>query len=173
VSKSLDFVLKPQECTQWCWAAVTSAIGAFYKDANCPDQCGVASKVLNIGRDCCSECDCKADPFDPCNQPKNIARALDEYDHDGGDGPDGVTLSFAQVQAEINAGRPIAVNVLLHDTAATNHAIVIYGYQDDGKLNIADPMHPDTQISALLPELMAGTSSDFDGTWKGAFRTKK
>jgi hypothetical protein len=173
MSKTLNFHLKPQECSQWCWAAVTSAIGAFYQDPNCPEQCGVVSTVLNIGTNCCTECDCQANQFDPCNQPMNISRALREYNHDGGDGPDGTALSFAQIQTEINADRPIAVNVVLHDAAATNHAIVIYGYQDDGKLNIADPMQPDTQITALLPQLMAGNSSDFAGTWKGAFRTKR
>lgn len=174
MSKSLPFVLSPQECSQWCWAAVTAAIGAFYQNNACPrTQCAVASQVLKIGRDCCSECDCKADQFDPCNQPKNLGVALDRYGHDAGDGPAGTALNFSDIQTEIDGERPIAVSVLLHDAAATNHAIVIFGYRDDGKLNIADPMQPDSQISATLPELQAGTSSQFDGTWKSAFRTKK
>ena len=82
-------------------------------------------------------------------------------------------MDFSDIQTEIDGERPIAVSVLLHDAAATNHAIVIYGYQDDGTLNIADPMQPDSQITATLPELKGGTSSKFDATWKAAFRTKK
>jgi hypothetical protein len=173
MGKQLPISLKPQECTQWCWAAVTTAIGAFYQDDQCPTtQCEVVSQVLNIGRDCCSECDCKADPFDPCNQPKNIAFALNRYQH-GLDGPAGTTLSFSDIQDEINNNHPIAVSVRLNDPAATSHAIVIFGYTDDGKLNVADPMQPGSQISATLDELLNGTSSELHGTWQSAFRTKR
>src|SRR6476620_7974457 len=148
MSKKLDFSLQPQECTQWCWAAVMTAIGRFYSDSekDCPsEQCKMVSQVLKIGRDCCTECDCKTDPFDPCNQPKNLGFVLNRYNH-GLDGTAGTTLSFADIQQEIDNDHPVAVSVKLHDPAATSHAIVIFGYHDDGTLNIADPMQAGTQI---------------------------
>ena len=173
MSKKLNFALQPQECTQWCWAAVTAAIGKFYGNSECPsEQCRMVSQVLNIGRDCCTECDCKTDPFDPCNQPKNLGFVLNRYNHSL-DGTAGVSLSFSDIQGEIDNDHPVAVSVRLHDPAATSHAVVIFGYMDNGKLNIADPMQAGSQVTATLDELLSGKSSDLDGTWEAGFRTKR
>jgi hypothetical protein len=170
MSKILDFSLKPQECTQWCWAAVTTAIGIFFKDVNVPsEQCELVTQMVG-GKDCCTECDCKNDLFDSCNQPVNLGVALARHGRDGSSGV--ARLSFEQVQNEIDKGRPIAVSVVLHEPAAPSHAIVIYGYQDDKNLNIADPMQAGSPISATLDELLNGTSKQLHGIWEAAFRTK-
>jgi hypothetical protein len=60
----------------------------------------------------------------------------------------------------------------LDDPAASDHAIVIYGYSLDGKVFIADPMHADTTITMAFDDLVVGTGSQSHGKWQAAFRTK-
>lgn len=172
--RSLDFSIDSQECSEWCWAAVTSAIGRFYQDAACPKlQCGVVNEVLMLGQDCCTDCDCKNDPFDACNQPQNLGVSLGAY-HLGRDGINGVAgLNFSDIQSEIDSVHPIAVSITLNDPAASGHAVVIYGYADDEKIMIADPMHADTIITASFQDLITGTDSGLHGQWQAGFRTKR
>jgi hypothetical protein len=170
----LDITIEPQKCTQWCWAAVTVAIGRVFQDDQCPsDQCKVVNQLVGAGKDCCTECDCQSDPFDACNQSRNLSVALAHFHFDR-DGPNGFrNLRFEDVQQEIDNEHPIAVSIKLqNEGAATSHAVVIYGYSDDGKLNIADPMQAGSHISVSMDELLAG-SSQLDGTFEAAFRTKR
>ncbi len=129
--------------------------------------------MLKLGQDCCTECDCKNDPFDACNQPRNLGVALGTYRH-GRDGAGGVTgLRFSDIQSEIDSGHPIAVSITLDDAAASGHAIVIYGYTDDGTVKVADPMHAETTITISFDDLLAGTGPELHGKWQAAFRTKR
>jgi hypothetical protein len=170
----LNLTIEPQKCTQWCWAAVTVAVGRVFQDDQCPsDQCQVVNQLVNAGKDCCTECDCLNDPFDACNESRNLSVALAHFHYDR-DGPNGFrTISFEDVKQEIDDKHPIAVSVKLQeDGAATSHAVVIYGYTDDGKLKIADPMHAGSQISITMDQLLAGCSQ-LDGAFETAYRTKR
>jgi|SRR5580765_1053211 hypothetical protein len=176
MSKKLNLTIEPQKCSEWCWAAVTTAIGRVFEDDQCPaEQCALVNEVVvEAGKDCCTECNCQKDPFDPCNKPKNLAVALNHCHFDR-DGPAGISsLSFEDVKGEIDDGHPIAVSIkVVNDAAAISHAVVIFGYSDDGKVNVADPMQAGSQLSVSLAELVAGKSSQLDGTWEAAFRTKR
>ena len=101
----------------------------------------------------------------------SVAEPL-SYDRDG---PAGVSrLSFEDIQNEIDDGHPIAVSIkVVGDEAAISHAIIIFGYSDDGKVNIADPMQAGSLISVSLDDMVAGTSSKLEGNWEAAYRTKR
>ncbi|HEX7287981.1 MAG TPA: papain-like cysteine protease family protein [Candidatus Angelobacter sp.] len=174
MGKQLGISLKPQECSQWCWASVTSAIATLFQDAKCPsEQCQLANQMVGASNDCCTDCHCATDPFDACNQAVNLGVALAHY-RLGRDGTNGFkSITFDDVRDEIEDDHPVAVSIMLDDPAAISHAIVIFGYTDDGKLNIADPMQPETQISATMDELRNGNASGLHGTFQTAFRTKR
>jgi peptidase C39-like protein len=170
---SLKFPIEPQKCSEWCWAAVTAGVCNCYGDSTPTRQCEVANLVLQLPIDNCTECDCQQDPSAPCNQPRNLAAVLDTVHHDRGNPTDGIpTLQFEDVKSDIDNGRPIVVQVTLDDPAASGHAVAIYGYTDEGMVSIADPMHPDDQISVRFADFVAGGQTDLHGTWKAAYRTK-
>jgi len=174
MSANLSFQLNEQLCGEWCWAAVAVAIGKFYNDVKCPqEQCHLVSNILQVGRDCCENCNCAPGRQEPCNQPQNLGFVLSQLGH-GRDDNDGLAiLKLSQIQKEINGGHPIAVSVEWQEPAAPGHAIVIHGYTDDGMLVIADPMAPPGTIITVPLDNFSypqfGGSAV--GTWKAAFRT--
>jgi Papain-like cysteine protease AvrRpt2 len=170
-SNPLPVTISQQECSEWCWAAVGVAIGTFYKDGDWPsEQCKLVNQVLGISKDCCTECQCKTNPSDSCNQPQNLATVLAQHCRNDVNGI--TTMQFSQVRQEIDRGRPIAVSITLDDPAASGHAIIIFGYTEDGQVNVADPMHAGTAITMSFDDLVAGTGSELHGQWQMAFRTK-
>jgi hypothetical protein len=172
-SNPLTFSISQQECGEWCWAAVAVAVGVFYQDQHCPRrQCELVNQMLQLSNDCCTQCRCKTDPFDSCNQPQNLAEVLGQYKHCRDDTSGIAEMKFAEVQKEIDDGHPIAVSITMDDPAASGHSIVIYGYTQDGKVHIADPMHTDTNITVAFDDLLAGAGSESHGKWQAAFRTK-
>jgi len=171
---SLRFPIGLQQCSEWCWAAVTEAVCKCYGDAAAPRQCEVANLVLQLSTDSCTECDCEQDPFAICNQSQNLASVLNAVHHDRGNPIGGIsTLTFEDVKSNIDNGRPIVVEVTLDDPAASGHAVAIYGYTDEGIVSIADPMHPDDQIRVRFVDFVAGGQTDLHGTWKAAYLTKR
>jgi hypothetical protein len=171
----LPFQLDQQGCGEWCWASVAVAVGRFYKDSNCPGkQCQLVSSILQVGKDCCGNCDCSAGSLDACNQPQNLGFVLGQIGHCR-DGTDGLpSMEFSEIQDEIDNGRPIAVSIKWQEPAAPGHAIVIYGYTPDRNLVIADPKAPSTKITVPFddfsyPETGGG---GLTGTWAAAFRTE-
>jgi hypothetical protein len=169
----LNFSIELQQCSEWCWAAVTAAVCRCYGDQTPTQQCEVANLVLQLSTDNCTDCNCQQDPYAPCNQTQNLASVLDAVHHDRGNPPDGIpTLAFGDMKSDIDNGRPIVVEVRLDDPAASEHAVAIYGYTDDGIVSIADPMHPGDQISVRFADFVAGGQTDLHGTWKAAYRTK-
>jgi hypothetical protein len=171
--KTLDFEIEQQKCSEWCWAAVTAAVCKCYGDPSPTEQCEVANLVLQLPTDNCDDCDCQADPFAICNQPRNLASVLGTVGHNRGNPPDGIaSLSFEDVQSNIDNGRPIVVQVTLDDPAASGHAIAIYGYSDDGLVSIADPMHPNDRITVNFADFIGGDQKEH-GAWKAAYLTKR
>jgi hypothetical protein len=170
---SLKFAIEQQQCSEWCWAAVTAAVCKCYGDATPTRQCEVANLVLPLPIDNCAECDCQQNPSADCNQPRNLAAVLDAVHHDRGNPKEGIsTLQFEDVKSDIDDGRPIVVEVTLDDPAASGHAVAIFAYTDEGMVSIADPMHPDDHISVRFDDFVAGGQTDLHGTWKAAYRTK-
>jgi hypothetical protein len=169
----LTFDIELQQCSEWCWAAVTAAVCKCYGDGTATRQCEVANLVLQLPTDNCTDCDCEQDPFAICNQPQNLASVLDAVHHNRGNPIDGIpTLRFEDIKSDIDNGRPVVVEVTLDDPAASSHAVAIYGYTDEGMVSIADPMHPGDQISVRFTDFAAGGQTDLHGIWKAAYLTK-
>jgi hypothetical protein len=164
--KLLDCRIEQQKCSQWCWAAVASAVCFAYKDNNAPTQSDVVDFVL--GAPAGSQCNCTEDPSAACNRPMPLPPVLDAVGH-AGEEDSGMRL--VDVRAEIDRERPIVVQVVLPDAAATQHAVAIYGYGDGDIVVIADPMHAGDLISVSLTDLVAGTGGGFHGKWQTAYRT--
>lgn len=137
--KKLDFVIQPQEQSEWCWAAVAASIANFYAGNNQLKQCDVVNNALRR-TDCCQD-----GSSDSCNQQVDVDSGLSRVGHlqrkQSGQ-PD-----FNTVVAEMNAGRPLAVRILWSEGGG--HAIIVYGVTDDRKVNIADPANADDEI--LVP----------------------
>ena len=170
---SLNFTIEQQQCSEWCWAAVTAAVCRCYGDATPTRQCEVANLVLKLPIDNCTDCDCQNNPSAACNQPKNLALALDAVQHDRGNPVDGIsTLAFEDVKDDIDNGRPIVVRVTLEESVASGHAVAIYEYTDDGMVSIADPMHAGNKISVRFADFVAGGPTALHGTWQAAYLTK-
>lgn len=170
---ALNFTIEQQQCSEWCWAAVTAAVCRCYGDSTPTQQCEVANIVLRLSIDNCTECDCQQDPFAICNQPRNLASALDRVQHDRGNPVDGIaTLELSDVKSEIDQGHPIVVRVALDDPVAGGHAVAIYGYTDDGMVSIADPMHAKDKISVGFDDFVHGRDTQH-GRWRGAYLTKR
>ncbi len=170
----LAFQLDEQKCSEWCWASVTTGIGQFYRDPDCPQQqCQLVSNILQLGKNCCEDCDCTPGSLEPCNQPQNLGFVLNRIGH-GRDGTDGLPImEFSEIQQEIKDGHPIAVSIQWQEPAAPGHAIVIYGYTDDRNLIIADPKAPTGSVITVAfdnftyPEV----GGSLLGSWKAGFRT--
>ena len=160
---TLNFHIEQQICTEWCWAAVAAAVCACYNDSDAPDQRGVVSLV---GGD--PDCDCQQNPSLPCNQPRDLSSVLATIGHEGEEVPN---VLFSQVTNAIDLGRPIVVRVIFSESAASGHAIAIYGYTDQGGVLIADPMNAGDKITVGFDDLVNGSSSTFHGTWQTAFLT--
>ena len=127
-----DFVMKRQNKMNWCWAAVSSSVVDFF-DAHkhsVTTECSIATHCLSkeTGRQlsCC-------DDSQPCNRDFRLDQALETTGHlnkvEAG------TLTFAQIQAEIEAGRPVGVRVEWM-VEKTGHFLAITGYD-------STPAHPE------------------------------
>jgi hypothetical protein len=137
--KKLDFIIQAQEQSEWCWAAVTASIGNFYAGDDQLKQCDVVNTLLRRN-DCCAD-----GSSGSCNRQFDLdsaLRRLEHFDRRQPGQPD-----FNVVVAEIDGGRPLAVRIRWSEGGG--HAIVIYGFTDDRRVDIADPDHANDQI--LIP----------------------
>jgi ABC-type bacteriocin/lantibiotic exporter with double-glycine peptidase domain len=156
--KKLDFVMQPQEQTEWCWAAVAASIANFYARNNQSKQCDVVNKTLRR-TDCCRD-----GSSDFCNQQVDVDTALSRVGHLQRKQPG--QPDFNIVVAEMNAGRPLAVRILW--SGGGGHVIVVYGATNDRKVNVADPENANDMV--LIP------FDDFVykdiGSWDKSFFTR-
>src|SRR5262245_23438285 len=99
---ALAFTMQHQKQTQWCWAAVTASVAAYYRN-QAWTQCRVVNNQLGQVS-CCSNGSTSA-----CNQPWYLDKALDVVGNLG-DYAAGA-LSIGQITAEIDGARPIGVRI--------------------------------------------------------------
>ncbi|WOS41152.1 papain-like cysteine protease family protein [Xanthomonas rydalmerensis] len=138
------YVQQAQVQTQWCWAAVASSVATFYAPPPNPEfsQCWLACWATGADT-CCADGGSAA-----CNQPQLQSQALQHVGHRRASSAG--RLSFAEVRAEIDALRPIAVTVLW--ARGGGHALVITGYstlQSRPYVTVQDPSGAATALVAL------------------------
>ena len=143
-SHKLAMSVQPQRETNWCWAAVSVSICAFYNAVTIWTQCLVANAALPR-TDCCSA-SANSDPA-LCNTPWYLDVALQ------------VTanfrqmiaapLSFTAVQTEVNGSQPIGCRIGW--TGGGGHFVAIVGWLTGSSgtdyIDVSDPIYLDSQIA--------------------------
>jgi hypothetical protein len=141
-SGKLAFTIQPQQQTNWCWAAVSTSVSHFFSAASAWTQCLVANATLPR-QDCCG-----AGAADPtkCNTYGYLDRALTTTGNLRQ--MQSRRLSFVEVQAEIQASKPVGTRVAWFGNGAHFMAIVGWLVADGGEqyIDIADPIYLDSQI---------------------------
>jgi hypothetical protein len=159
-SKHLAFNMQQQTQSNWCWAATSTSVSHFYWFFSTWTQCKVANAELGH-TDCCT-----APVPSPCNVPWYLDRALTRTNNFVSiSGP----ATFAQVRAEIDAGRPVGARVGW--SGGGGHFMVIYGYSivlGVEYLDIDDPIYGKSHIT--LDEFSHNYQGS--GTWTHTYLTK-
>jgi hypothetical protein len=181
----MGFRMQYQESDEWCWMAVATSINHFYHPSSTWTQCQIMTIVgHNINgfpadtSACPSAQVVAANPSlaaalaDPYSQAAefvldNAAYGVDRrYLKSGGisdplkvtgnfDSYHGADLSLDQIAAQVNAGRPVAVDITWLDGSGS-HVVAIAGVQGDGML-IHDPANGQSVVRF----------GDFPGTYFG------
>ncbi len=142
------FSMEPQAQSNWCWDAVAVSIDDFRTEGDRP-QCAVAKTVLGLAYaglgDCC------ANPT-PCNKPWYLQEALAELgrlNSAPGSGTGAGPLIFPKLVTEINAGRPVGIQIEWFG-GAYFHFAAIAGYSANPvarRVKVYDPNGPAAIVS--------------------------
>lgn len=140
---------KPEQ-TDWCWAGAIESItrGSI-------SQCVAASRALQKNDQyCCEEVNVKY-----CIRGFNTGAALNAC---------GITtrtihrsLTMAEVRGELRNNRPVVISV---DLGKDNHAMVIYGVTDGGKMKVWNP-----QRDGVAMELSHEQLESRFGEWESTY----
>jgi len=156
--------IEQQKKSRWCWAAIATAVGAYYKSSDIDQEelVNILLKDIESKKEDYSQKDLKE---------KNINFKLDialkhvkSFSHWTPGKP-----VFDRIQYEINQGRPFAVRLEWYKGGA--HYILIKGYTPEQKeLLIEDPLHGST----ILPyEGFPGNYKFSGAVWTETFWTNK
>jgi len=158
--EKLDFAVQRQKQTNWCWAAVSASVAAFYNSKTPWTQCKVATAVTGTG--CCGPTG--AQP--PCNVPNYLERALSTVGHYRGRKVG--TITYSSVKNQIASDNPIGVRVEWPN--GDGHFVAIFGWREtsDGRqyIWVGDPNKGLREI--LLSDLRTGYGED-DGKWTHSY----
>ena len=168
-----------QQTSEWCWIAVATSIDHFYNPSSTTTQCElmtIVGQTINefpLSSGACPDpavvaanpnlASRLADPHDPGSlyvldglvspaylKSGGVADALDVNDNFNGPG----LMSLAEITAEINALRPIAVDIRWN--SGGEHCVAIAGVYNDTLL-ICDPANGESFIDyASFPGAYGG-----------------
>lgn len=164
-SNSLHFTMQHQSQTEWCWAATSASIDAFYPTASPKSQCDVATGVLS--KPCC------ASPGSPnCNKQYALDIALGWVSHLA-QPVIRTSLSLAHVagapsvQDQIDQGRPVCC--FIYWSGGRGHFNAIYGYD----LNTQDVTVGDPLFSVhIVPYATLLAAYQGAGSWDASYLTQ-
>src|SRR5262249_39570096 len=164
--------LQYQETTEWCWLAVAASVAHYYNRVTGITQCGLMTTIghnINNGPvtvQCCPNREMLADHpslsgvlSDPyttaaeeclenvgipqqCIKSGGITDALDVGGNNAG--YQGPNVSLQRIAAEVDAGRPVCVDITWPD--GSSHVVAIAGVLNDLVL-VLDPGHGETVIA--------------------------
>lgn len=162
-SKILPQFMESQQQSSWCWSAVATSVGLFFKTGSWT-QCSTVNGCLSRS-DCCT-----APLPNPCNvygyldQSLTYTRSFDPPLIYG-------TVTEAELETRIGSGDPVCARVAWNGGGAHFVAITGYSYPD------ADP----SSVTIYLQDSFYGSSSmafaDFaegyhsGGTWTHTYLT--
>lgn len=135
-SAGVPFAVHWQIQTEWCWVAVAESLSNFFATSPPQSQCVLAAGPLKM--DCCDLVNKAAS-----NQPGSLKRALQMVGHFATVLAGSPT--FAHVEAELNAGRPLAARFMWGPPATGAHFVTLVGCGRDASgvemLEIQDPQY--------------------------------
>jgi len=152
---ALMFTMETQQQSNWCWAAAATSIFKFYSNSNQWSQCSVAGSCLS--QSCCTN-------PGPCNQPFYLDSALNVT----GNLATTITSSdsYANVQVEINANKPIGCHISCN--GGGGHFVAIYGYDAATQdIEIGDPWYG----PSIIPYNTFLNNYQGSGVWDFTYRT--
>jgi papain like cysteine protease AvrRpt2 len=157
----LPFTMQTQDFSEWCWAATSSSVCAFYNRPPLMTQCQIASACLNLA--CCV--DPAPPPPWPCNAPYYLDQALTQTGNLAAPATNGA-LPFASVTTEIDAGRPVGCHISW--SGGGGHFNAIYGYDAANQdVDLGDPYYG----NQTLPYATLVSSYQNLGAWDYSYLT--
>ncbi len=118
-----------QEQGQWCWAAITAGVAAWYDAASSWTQCRVVGATL--GTECCATPECL-----DCDQQWYLHEALAVVKHGAGYG-DGA-LPAPALEKELRRRNPVGARIDWND--GTGHFVLITGIDPvSHEVTVEDP----------------------------------
>lgn len=159
---ALDLQIPDQDQTQWCWAAVATAVGRYY-GKQVGTQCQFADSMLGRA-DCCTNGTSVA-----CNKQWYLHKALaalECYSH-----YDDQAFDVAAVGQEIGEQRPVCLRVRL--MSGSGHFVALSALSVDAAgvtlLTLQDPFGPATET--MPPARLSGGYGPNKGVWTHTFFT--
>jgi hypothetical protein len=171
-TRALAFKVQRQLRSEWCWAAVSVSVDLFFRPDSTHTQCDVAGSTLGL-----SCCDGTLPSSDSCNTPHALHPVLGHFHLLAGD-PIVKALTFDQVRAEIDAGRPVCVLIKWLDNQGQvtdrGHFIAINGYRVTPAqklfVSITDPLFGASEMAYDQFSSGRGGYRDGRGVWFASFR---
>lgn len=153
----LPFAMPRQQLPQWCWAATTEGVQAYYREPFARSQCEIASFWL--GLPCCPPRPEHDTPYDLQTVLEgNLAAPV----HHG-------ALPLGDVTREIDDGRPICCAIEWRSGELHFNAIIGYVGGPSAELIVRDPKYGAAQLSYHeFSNRYRG-----EGRWVAALRTRK
>jgi hypothetical protein len=160
-----NFPVQQQLMSNWCWAASTVAICAFYNDGNTPGQRQLVAQVT--GKPIA-----EAGPLLPFfNDTADLGAVLQSSGH--------LDQSFDNVldpetlQSYLQKNNPVGCQLYLPDLGA-GHCVVITSCYNDAQgnllLKVADPM--DGSLLDVLYDDLVNNFRNNGGTWQRTYTTR-
>jgi hypothetical protein len=157
-SVRLNFMMEPQQQTNWCWAAVSKSVAAYYDPATTWTQCTIADGEK--GRtDCCTNGSSAA-----CNAYGTLDTSLQRVGHL--DRMLRRTVSFGDIDAAMTLGRPVGVRVAWSGGGA--HFLAIIGSLAGSFFAVDDPIYGKSDVA----ENAFTTMYQGSGSWTHTYYTR-
>jgi hypothetical protein len=164
--------IEKQVKNEWCWAAVSASVHKFFQDIS-QTQCQIAATVLK--HQCCDQ----PSPGE-CNVPQPLHPILDSFGVLRAGDPISRQLTFDEVRAEIDAGRPFCVLIKWLNNGQIGpdgHYIAINGYRvtpaNKQFVSISDPLFSDSEYDFTEFTSTKGGYHDGQGVWTMTYRLVK
>ncbi|MTL14594.1 hypothetical protein GL307_24505 [Nocardia seriolae] len=158
----LDFQIQRQQQTQWCWAATSASVAAYFDAATPWTQCTVVNGEMGRN-DCCGA----AASTGVCNQPWYLDRALQRVGHFNQImGP----MTTLQLGTELTNALPVGARVGW--SGGGGHFMALRGRFVSNAVeyvSVADPWYGDSDVT----DDVFRTRYQGSGTWTHSYKTKR
>lgn len=159
---SINFVMQQQAQTNWCWAAVSSSVAAFYNAASTWTQCKIVNPEMGQA-DCCTN-----GSSSPCNQPWYLDKALTRVGHFASITAGAKTT--AQIDTILGNNTPLGVRVGW--AGGGGHFLALSGRYTSGTTDYVTAVDPWYGKSEVVYNTFK-TQYQGSGTWTHSYQTKK